>query len=512
MSKPQTLKDKKTAIIISYLSILFNTFTNFILTPMYLKYLGIEEYGLYQMVYSMAHYILIMDFGITTTMTRFVSLFKAKQDFHLEEKYVSHCFFIVIILVVGIILIGLVLNNFLIDIYPSITPEEARLAHSLFLVMVSTIAMVVFSHFIEGILMAYEYFVVIKGMGLIKMILKFVLVFSCLMLNYGTLPIAISDFVCVTLSLAFSAYFVFFRMKYRIHFTHLEKSVILAILSFMFAIFLQSVVSYVNNTVDKTILGIMMGKKDVAIYSVGLTFITVFNALPHTLSGLFLPNATRLVAKNASRSQLTEFVVRPGRYQFLICGAILCGFVLFGQEFIQLWTKKQEMQLAWSVALIIMVPNMIPLITGTTIPILDAKNKRLFRSIVMLALSAINIILTVILVNCYGAIGAPIGTGVSYLIGYGVIMSIYYQKVIDIDVPKMFKGIISKTWLCLLISSVICFPLTRLFKEITWGAFIIKVLSFITVLFIAMMFFGFSAEERKDVARIKNKLLRRKTT
>lgn len=87
-----------------------------------------------------------------------------------------------------------------------------------------------------------------------------------------------------------------------------------------------------------------------------------------------MPQATKLITKEANRNELTEFVIRPGRYQFMICGAIIAGFILFGKEFITLWSGADTI-VAWDIALIIMIPNIIPLIENTVISILDAKRK-----------------------------------------------------------------------------------------------------------------------------------------
>ena len=54
--------------------------------------------------------------------------------------------------------------------------------------------------------------------------------------------------------------------------------------------------------------------------------------------------------------------------------------------------KSQENVLdIWLTALIIMIPNAIPLIQNYCLNILDAMKKRLFRSIVLLSISVLNI-------------------------------------------------------------------------------------------------------------------------
>lgn len=496
---------KKAAIIISYLMVLMNTVSNLILTPLYLKYLGLDQYGLYQMIYAVAHYILILDVGIGTTMVRYISTFHAKGDYESEKNFSAHCLGIVLIIDALIVFAGLILNSNLTKIYPTILDEEITLAHFLFMIMIATIVLTIIERFVQGTIMAYENFVVVRGIALIKVALKLVLTLVLLMLNVGLIAIVLSDLIVTILSVIVMSYYSLIKLKFKIRFSYFDKTLIGSIFTFMLAIFLQSIVQYVNNTVDKTILGIMTTKADVAIYSVAMTFLTLFNSLPSEISSVFLPQAAKIVQNNENRETLTRFVARPGRYQFVICGAIIAGFTLFGKEFISLWSGTKTIR-AWDVTLIIMIPNMIPLIENNVISILDAKKKRLFRSVILLGISAVNIGVSIILVKKYGMIGAPIGTAFAYLVGYGIIMNIYYNYKIGINVIKLFKTIFSRTWLCIIMAALVSGSLNFIFSTYHWITFGLKIIVFCIAYFLMLYFWGFNAEEKQDVSQILRKI------
>lgn len=508
MSLKGIVKSKKFAIIISYIMILANTLSNLLLTPLYLHFLGIEMYGLYQMVYSVAHYILILDFGISTAMVRYISIYHAKNDYKSEQNFSAHCVGIVSVIVILIAIIGLVVDSFLLKIYPSITASEAPVAHTIFAIMVVTISITIIEHFFQGIIMSYEHFSVVKFVSLIKVVLKVIITIIMLVLNCNVISIVASDLIVSILSVLTLSIYAFKVLHFKIKLSKFSKNLLFSILSFMFAIFLQAVVSYVNNVVDKTILGIMTTKRDVAVYSVALTFITLFNSLPSAISGVFLPQATKLITKEANRNELTEFVIRPGRYQFMICGAIIAGFILFGKEFITLWSGADTIT-AWDIALIIMIPNIIPLIENTVISILDAKKKRLFRSVVLFMISLVNVIVSVILVKKYGMMGAPIGTAIAFVLGYGIVLNVYYSRVIGIKVIFMFKNIFSRIWLCILIAFFISFPLNYIFKSYNTLTFLLKCVVFCAAYALMLFIYGFNNNEKKDVMAIAKKLIKK---
>lgn len=509
MKNESRFTSKKMAIIISYMMVLMNTVSNLVLTPVYLKYFGIEMYGLYQMVYAVAHYILILDFGIGTTMVRYISGYHANNDYEAEKNFSAHVLGIVVVIDILIFLTGAIINAQLLNIYPTIEANEAEIAHSIFSIMIITIVITIVERYVQGFIMAYEHFVTVRAISLVKVVGKITLTILMLWNGMGVIAIVAADFIVTCLSTLSMTVYSLKYLKFKIRFTSFDKVLVGSICSFMFAIFLQSIVQYVNNVVDKTILGVMTTKTDVAVYSVAMTFITLFNSLPSEISSVFLPRATKLVAHSDEREILTDFVARPGRYQFMICGGIICGFFLFGKEFITLWAGQASVK-AWTIALVIMIPNMIPLVENTVLSILDAKGKRLFRSIVLFGVSIVNVIVSIVLVARYGMLGAPVGTALSFVIGYGIVMNIYYYKVIGIDVAEMFRKVFSKTWLCLVVTSLITSSLNIVFSIYSWITLIAKIVIFCTVFMFFLMIYGFSETEKNDLSSIVKKISRQR--
>ena len=60
-----------------------------------------------------------------------------------------------------------------------------------------------------------------------------------------------------------------------------------------------------------------------------------------------------------------------------------------------------------------------------------------------LIIAIVNAISTYLVVPHWGAIGAAFCSGVSYIVGQGVIMNVYYHKVTGIDIPLFWKNIFS---------------------------------------------------------------------
>ncbi len=493
------LQSKKLGIAISYLMILANALSSIILVPVYLKYLGLEGYGFYQMIYAIASYILILDFGIGTTMVRFISEFQAQRKHESVENFASHAALFVLGICVVIFTVGLVISTQLGNIYQSLDSEQILLGQKMFIPMLFVLSLTMIEHYFEGIIMAHEYFSIAKLIGILKVGLRLLLTVLFLREELGVISIVYVDLIILLLAVIFSVSYVFGRLKFKIKFHFLDKSLLRSMFLFMAAIMLQSIVAYLNNTADKTIIGIMLGEKDSGIYGLSMTFITLFNMLPTAMLTIFLPVAVKLTIDKGENQMLhhTDLAIRIGRYQMIICGGILCAFIVLGRDFIQLWAGT-DVDLIWLTALIIMIPNAIPLIQNYCLNVLDALNKRIFRSWVLLGLSTLNIVVTIILIKQWGIIGAPIATAIAYLIGHGVLMNIYYHKVIGLNIPKMWRAICHKIVPCILLTGILSIPMLR-YEDITIVSFLIKCCIWGTIYIGLLWLMGLSQEEKATV-------------
>ena len=159
------------------------------------------------------------------------------------------------------------------------------------------------------------------------------------------------------------------------------------------------------------------------------------------MSGVLLPKVTKMEANNASDKEFTNVFIKTGRLQYIVMGLIMSGFIIFGQQFINLWAGESYSS-AYIIGCILMIPVTIPLIQNIGLSILQAKNKYKYRTIIFFFIAIANILISIPLSKTIGGIGAAIGTAVSLIIGQGFIINIYYHKKVHIDIVSFWKEII----------------------------------------------------------------------
>ena len=236
----------------------------------------------------------------------------------------------------------------------------------------------------------------------------------------------------------------------------------------------------------------------VAIYNVGSTFNSMMTSISTAFSGVLMPKATGMVTKGATSTQLTELFIRVGRLQYLIIALALSGFIVFGHDFILLWAGEGYEE-AYYIALVTLIPLSIPLIQNTGLSIVQAQNKHRFRSIVYLIIAIVNVVSTYLVVPFMGGFGAALCSGVSYLIGQGLIMNIYYYKITKINITLFWKNIIHLSILPI-IMVIASFFLLNVFDLNSWVNLLSAIIIY-TLIYASGMYLFFMNTYEKDIVR-----------
>lgn len=504
---------KKLAAFFSYLFIGLNSISSILLTPFLLKYLGVDEYGVYQMIYSIGQYVLILDLGIGTVMVRYLAEYLAKNDMQGLRGFAGMMSLMTLIICFIVIAVGIYIDLNIVNIFPNLPSEFIDKAHWMFNLMIIQFVFTIIDNYINGAIFAFERFVFTKIVGIIKILLVLGLTILLVYLGYGAVGVVLANTIVISMALIINIVYAYYVIGFRISIKGWDLKCLYPAMGLMLAMLLQSVVANVNSSVDKTILGIMCTPTDVAIYSIAATIITMFNTLPTVISGFFQPQVTRMVVVGTNGAELTDLVIRVGRWQFIICAAMLSGLTLFGADFLNLWVggsfSADEIHFCLLIMLIILPFNMLPLIQNVCITILNAYDKRLHRSLILMGICVLHIFFTIIVVKGWGPIGSPLGTAISYFIGYVIVLNVYYSKVLGLEISRMFKEIFSRLWICIIFSTLLCCPF-YLISVNSWGVFCIECIIFIVVLFASLLKYGFNGDERLIVQSSLNTILRRK--
>ncbi len=491
---------RKTGMLLSYGSSLLLAAVNIFLTPFLIRSLGEVEYGIYQSMASFAGYLVLINFGTGTVMTRYVSLYLGKGDKKNERNYIAMCLIITMGLALVIAAVSLVMYVFVDNIYAAtITPQQMTKAKLLFLIVSLNVIVTLLAQAFQGIITAYEKFNFTGIWNISRVLLKVALLVSVFFIWKDSMVIALVDlFLSCLYAVLCIGYCIKLKATPKLY--KFDKKIFASSAMFSLAIMLQAVVNQVNSKVDITILGIMISQESVAKYAVAMQVFSIFSTLSTAAIAIYLPKFTKLIASgNTDGETITREMIAPSRIQTLVSGAIMFGFLVCGLDFIKVW-MGEGFGLSWWIAIIILIPSFFMYTNGVVVSVLDAMQKRLVRSVVLASVAVANIFISIIFVHFFGEIGAPIGTAISTTIGSVIIMNIYYKKVIGIKLFMLFKGIFMGILPSLIFATLAALPAVLL-VPVGFTGLLVKGGIFAVVLIASLLLFGFNKEEKSLILK-----------
>ena len=274
--------------------------------------------------------------------------------------------------------------------------------------------------------------------------------------------------------------------------------------SFIYAalLFISSIVSQVNSNLDNVVIGAFRGTAFVTIYSFGITIFSAYQQISTAISGVMLPTVTRALKSDNSDS-IVKLIIKVGRIQLILLGAIVTAFLVIGKTFIFLWLGH-GFEDVYYIALILMIPALFELCMNVCLAVLRAKNMLGFRTVIITCTTILNLIITVIGVKVWSYYAAALGTAVSLIIGSIIIMSIYYRKKLGFHILSIYHSIFKRIWICLIVSGSAVFIFSQLCSKNLLG-FILSSLIFCIIYAVMLYFYGLNKSEKDILKVIKKK-------
>lgn len=435
------LNQRKIGILVSYLQMFINICIGLIYTPILLRLLGQNEYGLFSFAISLIAILAILDFGFGTTVVRYNSKYIATKDKIGENQL--HGFFLMMYSFAGVLalLLGFLLATNVETLFSStFTTEELYKLKLIVVIMTVNISLSFPLSIFSSIITAYERFAFLTIINVITTVLSQLTILLIVYFGYQSVGMAmVSALFSIITKLIIMGY-CFKNIVLNFSFKKLETNLLKEIILFSFFIFLNILVEQLYVNTDKIILGSVVGTAEVAVYTVAIIFLTYFIQFSTSINGVFLPEVSKLAVLEKNNDRISELFIKVARIQYLILIFIIGGFALYGKDFINFWAGTGYSD-AYYIALIVMVPRLFSLSQNLGIIILQAKNKHMFRSVLYIIIAVVNVLITIPLTMAYGGVGAAIGTSIATIFGQIIIMNWYYYKKIYLDIPAYWREV-----------------------------------------------------------------------
>ena len=499
----------KAGAMLSYVNLALSSLIPFFYTPVMLRMLGEAEYGLYSLSSSVISYLSLLTFGFGSTIVRYITMYRASNEKEKEEKVfgfflILYCGIALIVLICGFAIARNVESIF----HKGLLPKELAKMYVLILIMAFNSALSFPISVFSSVIMSHEKYIFRRLVDMFSTVIAPIGNLVALYLGYTSVGMAVSSTIIQFIMLPINVIYCLKVLKIHPKLSILPKQMIKEMLGFSVFIFIGTIVDMLFWSTDKVILGMMASSTAVAVYNIGGTFNGMVTSLSTSISGVLTPRITTMIVQEAKKTELTDLFIRVGRMQYLVVALVISGFAVFGQDFLVLWAGEKFLKSYW-IAILTLFPLCIPLIQNTGVSIVVAQNKHQFRSIVYLIIAIINVISTYFVVPYLGEVGAALCSGVSYIVGQGIIMNAYYYKITGIDIPLFWKNIfqMSKIPAAMFLTGMIINCYIN-FKS--WITFFVAIVVY-TICYLVLMYrFGLNECERNvligSISKIKLKM------
>ena len=499
------MDQKKVGVLLSYGQTVLSTLISLVYTPVMLRLLGTSEYGLYTLVNGFISNLSLLSFGLGSAYVRYYSRAQVKDG----EEGVSRIngMFMVIFLFISALSLfvgGVMVANTHNIFGAKLTPAEVKTARVLMAMLVVNIALSFPCSVFVSYVTAKERFFFQRVISMIRTVLNPIVMLPLLLMGYGSVSLVVVTLVLSVVTDGFNIWYSVKKLGMRFTFGRFDFSLLREMAGFSFFIFLNMIIDQINWTVDTTLLGIISGTAATAIYGVGSQVHRYYMTLSTSISGVFIPQINRIVARGEDDMQLTRLFTRVGRIQFMLLMLVLTGFVFVGEPFIEAWGGG-EYEGAFPIALLLMGPVTVPLIQNLGIEIQRAKNKHQFRAKVYFFMALGNVLISIPLGMRWGGMGCALGTAISMIVGNGFIMNWYYHTRIGLDMGYFWKQILSMLP-SMAPAMALGFAAVRMIAFTGYSGVVAFALPYAAVFSLCLYLFGMNAEEKSMVGAMLRKL------
>jgi O-antigen/teichoic acid export membrane protein len=486
--------ERRIGTILSYIIVISNILVGLIYVSLLIKYLSIEQYGLYRLIGSLMVYFTVLDFGISNVVIKYYNKYRLSGENEKANNVLAFSFIWICIVSVFILLISLFVYFHIGNIFSgSLTVSEIYEAKIIFLLLIFNVIITIFGNLLSAIITSYEKFIFLKSCLFMQVIFQPILVFIGIKIIPTAINVVLIQTLVNLLFIAVKLYFCFYKIRIKVKYYYFDKVIIREMGFLSVQIFLSSIVDQIFWQGNQIIVGSSLGTGEVAVYSIAVQIYMIYLTIGCVLQTMLSTKVFNMVEADRNNIEIYNLFVKVSRLQAILLLCILGGFIIFGEAFIQIWAGKKFL-LSYKIALAIMIPFSISLIQSLGVIILQAKNRYLFRTIAYMFFGVINIVVNIFIIKLYGMVSIAIVTGLIYIFLDGFVMNMYYNFILKFNMIRYWQSII-RIILCVTIIIIINLILREWIEIKDIYTFFAGIFIYLAMYFFAMRYIVFNDYE-----------------
>jgi O-antigen/teichoic acid export membrane protein len=437
-------------VVSSWAGLAVNIAVGFFLWPFILHHLGDEASGLWVLIFSVTGYYGIFDFGIRSSLIRYVSKFQATGEKEQLARLVNTSLFTYSCL--GMVLVvATTVGAFYVDRLFHIPQDFLKQAQILFLMVGYSVALGFPLGISGGILEGLQSFYLINWTNIIATLLRAVLIIYVLWHGFGLLTVALITVSLPLIASAVRALIAHRLLRIRYGWKYVSRESFRQVANYSSVTFVIIVAFQLRFKTDAVIIGTFLSAAAITHFSIGARLVDYAGNVVSSLANIFTPMSSHFHA-TGDYAQLRKIFISGNRACALVMFPMMVVLVVMGKSVIEAWVGPRYVS-SYVVLLVLLIPSVLWESQSTSTRILFGMSSHKTLAYVVLAEGVINLILSIALVRSLGIVGDAIGTGLPLLLTALFFLPRHMCRQLDIPV----RTFVAEAYLY---PTVLCLPMT----------------------------------------------------
>ena len=405
----------------SWFALGVNIVVGVFLSPFILHRLGDTAFGLWVLIFSLTGYYGIFDFGIRSSIIRYVSKYTATHDVQEVSGLINTAMFTYSC--VGILSLLLTLAGCLyIDRLFKIPADfHATAAWLLFIVGTSValgFPLGVFGGMLEGL----QKFYIINWTNIVfSGVIRAVLIVLYLRRGYGLLTVALITVGLPVISSIVRAVIALRSLPIKFRWKYVDRNSFRHMANYSGVTFMIIVAARLRLKTDAVVIGTFLSSAAITYFYAGSRLVDYAGELVSCLAQIFVPMSSQSDAAGNMDRLRKIFIVGNRACAFTIF-PITVFFVILGKSIIGVWLGQKYVAQAYPVLIILILAHTLMLMQSASGRILFGMSKHGKLAVVSLIEGVANLGLSILLVRPFGIMGDALGTAIPLLGTYVLFM------------------------------------------------------------------------------------------
>lgn len=483
----------------------------FVLGPLTVRSLGNVYYGIWALLAQLTGYLWLFDFGVRESVVKYVAQYHASNDHDGVNTTVNTAISIYGAISLATVLLSAIVAAILPYVF-NIPDEALSTARLTALLAGGTVAQVfVFNVFI-GALMGLQKFYVMSRLSILFGIARGVVLYLLLTNGFGIIALALLQFVTLLIQHLIVYALVRRELPYvTVRPSWPRRADALRLLNYGKYVLLSNLGDKVVFASDSMVIGMFLPIANLTYFAIAGTLIDLLRSVITSMASIFNPLTSSLQARDETGA-LAAVATNGARAAVLIGLPICIGFITLGERFIALWMGPEYAAPAGQVLMFLAAGHLVGMPYYTISGVLYGLNRHSVVAYSRLFEGAVNLALSVLLIQRYGLAGVAIGTAVPQIIVAAVILPLVLSKWVSINLRDYYLSTYVRPFAAALPFLATCWWIEHVLRPANFMSFFAAGGASLVAYVVPCWLVVFSADERAALADALSRRLPRRRT